>query len=600
MNAGKPSGLAARQHKVTDLRTIKASESRREDWLAPPLQARSHPADPPPSYAQSQHAGLRLLMALSHAVGEGPVAIAPTTQPRRAVSLPETTNYDPAADRRQAGAARPSEAARFVSFGIIGGFVFLLGLAVQIVLVRRWHFDAISSYIIQGFISVQASFLLNRFWTWRDVGVPFFKALGKFNAQKIVTTIANTLAYNVLILSGMSYIIANVSITAIFTIINYITADKWVFGRQTALADVGVNGLRADDLLPSAYCPSVSIVVPCKDSQRTVRKTVASLLNQDYPNLIKVILVGSTGDATWQALEGIHDPRLVLIEEPPRPGRRDPNVKRDRGVQLTRSEIIAMVDSDIVMAPDWLSKGVALMRAARVQCVAGGMRTITDSFWGRFVDRTKLAAKTPRVALSYVVTKRNFGRGHRKPPITANVIITRSLYESCPLDDKWMYGYEDYEWFWRVVKSGYRILFSHELVGRHHHRDNFRALCREYLRASEGCARFVTRHPDCPFASKRRNQAVLLPLAALTAALVATAVVLLGGGALIAVSAVIGAIALVLLEYQGTKTVESLLYTPINLMLSFLFLFGLVRGLMNRPKDRSPVRAHEAVSEQLA
>jgi len=515
-------------------------------------------------------------MALSDSVGAGPQPqIDSAVRADAAVATPD----GPDERGRHRGNPARSGAERFVTFGVIGASVFLLGLGMQIALVRWWHFDALWSYIVQGAISVQVSFLLNRFWTWRDVEVPFFQALWKFNAQKIVATAGNTAAYDFLIFSGMSYIVANVATTAIFTVINYQSADKWIFARRHGLSGISAD---AHPGLNLARYPSVSIVVPCKDNQRTIRQTVLSLLGQDYPNITKVILVGSTGDKTWKALDGIADSRLAILEQAPTPGTRDPNVKRHRGILETKSELIALADSDIVMTPDWLTKGIALMRARRVECVAGGMRTITDSFWGRFVDRTSLAAKTPRVSRSYMVTKRNFGLNMRKPPITANVIITRALYAACPLDIQWCYGYEDYEWFWRVVKHGYRVLFSHELVGHHHHRNSFRALCQEYRRASEGCAKFVIRHPDSPFAVKRRNQAIILPVAAFVATLAVATALFFHDGAPVEVTAGIGAIAIILWEYQAARTVESLLYAPINLVLGLLFLYGLVRGLILR------------------
>jgi len=527
-------------------------------------------------HPQHQGASLPLARPRRADAGAGPLAGSAV----RAAGV--TTPRKPGAHRRPAGSRARGGSARFVTFGVIGATVFLLGLGVQIALVRWWHFDALWSYIVQGIISVEVSFLLNRYWTWRDVDVPFFQALWKFNAQKTVATIGNTAVYDVFILSGMPYIAANIATTAIFTVINYQSADKWIFARHRGLSDISASGLPNFGHVNPARCPSVSIVVPCKNNQRTIRPTVLSLLGQDYPNITKVVLVGSTGDATWAALGGITDARLVILEQPIWPGTRDPNVKRDWGIQETTSELIALADSDIVMPPDWLSKGIALMRAARVECVAGGMRTITDSFWGRFVDRTSLAAKTPRVPRSYVVTERNFGANNCKPPITANVIITRALYSACPLDIQWCYGYEDYEWFWRVVKRGYRILFSHELVGRHHHRNSFRALCQEYRRASEGCAKFVIRHPDSPFAAKRRNQAIILPLTAFVATLAAGTAFIFHDGAPLAVTAGIGVMSIVLWEYQAARTVESLLYAPINLVLGLVFLYGLVRGLIQR------------------
>ena len=131
--------------------------------------------------------------------------------------------------------------------------------------------------------------------------------------------------------------------------------------------------------------------------------------------------------------------------------------------------------------------------------VAGGMRSIHDTFWGRFVDRNRLGAKTPRLPVPYEVTARNYGRYNRKPPVTANVILARQVYDDQPLDRGWMYGDEDYEWFWRIAKGGHRILFTDELTGRHHHRRSFRQLVTEYRRAAGGCAQFIKTHPEAPW-----------------------------------------------------------------------------------------------------
>ena len=294
-------------------------------------------------------------------------------------------------------------------------------------------------------------------------------------------------------------------------------------------------------------------MVPCKNNERTIAATVTSLLGQHYPGLESVILVGSPGDLTWRALTDIRDPRLVILEQAPVVGRRDPNVKRHKGIQNSRSDIIALADSDIVMDPHWLSKGVALLMTQGTQCVAGGMQSIHATFWGRFVDSTRMGAKTPRVGNSYIVTRRNFGKHGRKPPVTANVILTRRLYEQCPLDVNWSYGYEDYEWFWRMTRAGHRILFSHELAGLHHHRRGLVPLCREYLRSSEGCARFIRSHPDCPLAVKRLRQAFLLPLATLLAVGACVIGVAVGAGSLVSTGLTISAVIAAMWEYLGRR-----------------------------------------------
>jgi hypothetical protein len=333
--------------------------------------------------------------------------------------------------------------------------------------------------------------------------------------------------------------------------------------------------------------PAVSIVVPCKNNERTIRATVESLLAQDYENLEEVILVGNLGDSTWSALTGLTDPRLVIMEQESRGGR-DPNVKRHAGICKSRGELIAMSDSDIVMAPSWLSRSLALMAEREVECVAGGMRSIHRSFWGRYVDYNRLGAKTPQIGRSYMVAAGNFGRHGMKPPVTANVVCTRRLYETCPLDVNWFYGYEDYEWFWRLVRDGNQVLFTSELDGWHHHRRGLIPLAREYLRASHGCSMLVSTHPDCPLSRKRRWQAVSLSLTGVLLLLLSVTMVVSGYGLAVLALAAVAELLAGAWEYTRSRSLESFCYPLVTSILGSLFLFGLVKGLASQSGRRLP------------
>jgi glycosyltransferase involved in cell wall biosynthesis len=338
--------------------------------------------------------------------------------------------------------------------------------------------------------------------------------------------------------------------------------------------------------------PAVSVVVPCKGSGSTIRATVSSLLNQDYPGLAEVIVVGDVEDTTWPALAGIDDPRLVLMTHVPSGGR-DPNVKRDLGLRSTQSEYLSLADSDIVMPKDWLSQGIALMEESRTECVAGGMNRIRDDFWGRYVDRTRIGAKTPRLDRAYRVTQENFGKRGTKPPVTANVIFTRKLYDACPADPLWMYGYEDYEWFWRVTRTGHEILFSPSLSGLHHHRRNLRTLITEYRRSSIGCAEFIRRHPDCPLAVKRRRQLFGLPIAAVVTICASALLAYEGLVSLVASGAVLGIVASILYEWNKARSIECLAYPFVSIVLGCVFLWGMIRGMVTT-RLRSTVAAEVA------
>jgi putative flippase GtrA len=467
---------------------------------------------------------------------------------------------------------------RFSVFALIGGGVFVAGMALQVLLVRYAGLGADTAYAAQAFFSIELSYLLNRYLTWRDRSVGYWAGCLRFTAQKLLMTTVNMAAYAGLVRLGVQYIAANVLLTAVMTPANYFAADLLVFvgaGRQrvTRAAEPVVPR-------PPDVPPSVSVVIPCKGSERTIRETVDSFLAQDYPALTEVILVGDVGDSTWQPLADIEDSRLVLVEQEQTPGRRDPNVKRDKGIRKSSGDVLALADSDIVVDPGWLTRAVTLLHGQGGGLVAGGVQAIHDTFWGRFVDNNVLAAKTPRVPRPYQVTAANFGTRGCKPPITANAVFTRELYDSCQLDVGWSYGYEDYEWFWRLAKARHLILFSAELTAGHHHRRSFRQLVREYRQSAHGCAQFIRRHPDSPLARKRAVQAFGLPAAAIGAA--ALSGIAIAAGHVLDVAGLLGAGAAVLAgrEVSRSRSLEAVTYPPAALALGGIYAASIATSLL--------------------
>jgi 4-amino-4-deoxy-L-arabinose transferase-like glycosyltransferase/GT2 family glycosyltransferase len=490
---------------------------------------------------------------------------------------------------------------RFGVFSSIGALVFVLGTGLQWALIEVGD-GTTASYIWQAVFSVELSFALNAWLTWRDRHVDLLGALLKWNGQKLALTLPNIAVYAWLEWLGMNWLVANVLLTFVFTLINYVGANVWSFrsihlarhranGQQLAVKEATFDIPDPDVVLPAGPLPEVSVIIPCKNSQRTIRATIDALLAQDYPALAEVIVVGDVGDRTWAALEDITDPRLLIVEHEEIPGKREPAIKRDVGLRKARGEVLALADSDIIMDSDWVSRAVASLLAMRGGIVCGGMRSADNNFWGRFVDQNSLAAKTPRVSHSYKVTARNFGRRGRKPPITANAVMTREVYDDCPMDDTWAFGYEDYEWFWRIAKAGHRILYAAGLTGAHHHRSSFGALAREYKVSAHGCAEFIRTYPDSPLARKRRWEAFLLPLVALIVLVAAGAAAAVGYGTMVAAVVVAAALALTAREVLNSRRAEAVAYPFVGLALGGLFTMHLGSRLLTGRAGISAMQA---------
>ena len=541
--------------------------------------------------------------------GDGPEAA--QISPRVAL-IPHAISEAKTVNTRSRGLVN-THRSRFTRFSVIGCGIFLAGLALQAALTGGLRVPAFLSYVVQAVVSVEASFLLNRWVTWRHRGTAFWPSLLRFNAQKAVTVAANLLLYSGLLRLGVNYLLANVVLTAVFTVVNYVGGDRFVFTPRRPGVEPGPARARDLPIIPAqagpaALLPTVSVVIPCRANEGTIRAAVESLLAQNYPNLREIVLVGSPGDSTWDALNDIRDPRLVVLEAQAPRGIRDANFKRDLGINRTSGELVALVDSDLVLPPDWLSRAVAALASSGADCVAGVMRSISDDFWGRYVDHCRLGAKTPRVKGSYFVTARDFGARTRKPPITANVLFTREMYEDCPIDSSWSHGsLEDYEWFWRVVKDGRRVLVTDRLYGWHHHRAGLARLAAEYRRSARGCAYFIRAHRRSPFARKRFVQAVTLPLAS-SAALAGTLFAAATGHEMQAAALVVAlglASALVLCgrEFARTRTLESLVYPLPALILGASYTASLVMHLMRRrlvPARLHPLTAILAVQVGLS
>jgi glycosyltransferase involved in cell wall biosynthesis/putative flippase GtrA len=497
---------------------------------------------------------------------------------------PSTARESTQSEGRHAATARSlrPHALRFGLFSAIGGAVFLMGFGLQAELTGGLHMLAVISYTIQAIVSVQASFLLNRWLTWRGRDTPFWISFWRFNVQKAVTILINLALYAGLLRLGMNYLLANVALTAVFTVVNYVAGDRFVFvpGKPAGQAppepaEPTVHGAGGD-----RHLPTVSVVIPCRDNERTIGEAVHSLLSQDYSRLQEIILVGSLADTTWAGLKDVTDPRLSMEELQPPPGVRDANFKRDAGIKMTSGDLIVLVDSDAVLPVGWISQAVAVLESTGVSCVTGGMRSVHDSFWGRYTDSTLIGAKTPRIAESYTVTNENFGRG-RKPPITANTMFTRELYEACPIDPTWSHGsYEDYEWFWRVTSAGYAVRVSRDLYCWHHHRRGLRALIKEYRRSSRGCAYFIRAHLDSPLSKLRLRQLVILPLAAVAGIIAVTAAVVEGYNAAMAALLLTTATVICGSQIIRTRRLEGAAYPVVGFALGAVFTMGLITNLI--------------------
>lgn len=127
---------------------------------------------------------------------------------------------------------------RQLSFAAVGLFVMALGFVMLAVLIGPCGVNAHLAYLVQAVVSVQLSFLLSRYWTWRDRRASSRSDMGRewlrFHTSRLLSIPANQALFSVLLLSGCNALVANGWCVTATTIFNYSVSHRLVFhGKET-------------------------------------------------------------------------------------------------------------------------------------------------------------------------------------------------------------------------------------------------------------------------------------------------------------------------------------------------------------------------------
>ncbi len=109
------------------------------------------------------------------------------------------------------------------------------------------------------------------------------------------------------------------------------------------------------------FTPGVTVIIPCFNEEKWIKRTVVSCVNQDYPpEKLEVIVVDDcSNDASWQAIEAIVEElqgeditgiphRIRCHRQPQNMGKREALAV---GAELANHELLVFVDSDSFLDP---------------------------------------------------------------------------------------------------------------------------------------------------------------------------------------------------------------------------------------------------------
>jgi succinoglycan biosynthesis protein ExoA len=238
----------------------------------------------------------------------------------------------------------------------------------------------------------------------------------------------------------------------------------------------------------------VSVIVPIRNEERFIERTLRALLQQDFPTAATEILVvdGESTDRTREIVARIAsaDSRVRLLTNP----RRWSSAARNLGVREALGEFILIVDGHCELQDTaYLRKMVRAFEASGADCL--GRPQPQDVSEATPIQQAIAAARSSPVGHhpdSFIYSD----QPQFVPAHSVAVAYRRSVFAVVGNFDDSFDACEDVELNHRIDKAGLRCWFAPELEIRYEPRGTLNGLFRQLVRYGRGRIRLMRKHPE--------------------------------------------------------------------------------------------------------
>ncbi len=236
--------------------------------------------------------------------------------------------------------------------------------------------------------------------------------------------------------------------------------------------------------------PFVSVVMPVRNEEHFIARSLAAVLSQDYPSDRMAVIVadGMSDDQTRAIAMSFvsQHPCLRLIDNPGR----IVSYGLNAALRIARGDIIVRVDGHCEIAHDYVSRCVEHLKRNDVDCVGGPIETIGENHLAQVIA---MAMATPfgvgGSAFRTVRDKSLFVDTVAFPACKARVIRRAGFF------DEELVRNQDDEYSYRLRKLGGRILLAPDVRSRYYSRGSLRSLWRQYFQYGYWKIRVMQKHP---------------------------------------------------------------------------------------------------------
>lgn len=205
-----------------------------------------------------------------------------------------------------------------------------------------------------------------------------------------------------------------------------------------------------------------SIIIPVKEINSYLEEAIPKILDMDYKNYEILILPNEKPKSIKKYLK---NSKIKIIPS----GKVSPAVKRDLGAKKSKGKYLAFIDDDAYPQKNWLSVADELFKKEKIDAIGGPAITpkndsLIQKASGLFFETVFGGGG---MSYRYKPAKNNF---YVDDFPSVNFIVSKKAFESVNGFNNDFWPGEDTKFCSDLIKKGYKILYSKDLVVYHHRR----------------------------------------------------------------------------------------------------------------------------------
>jgi cellulose synthase/poly-beta-1,6-N-acetylglucosamine synthase-like glycosyltransferase len=244
-------------------------------------------------------------------------------------------------------------------------------------------------------------------------------------------------------------------LTWVFVILSLVGSSLWFFV-QVGFLLVGDKVINNQNrALMNKRCdwsqPLVSIIIPAKNEEAVIKRTIASCLSQTYMNIEIVLVCHNCTDGTYSAATQLYDKRVRSFDY--RTKEAGKGIALDFGVEQSRGKYILVLDSDGTLNSDFITTALPLFDSANIAAVQG--KLLPNNRHHNIITEL-LSLEGDLFSIPYMTVKsfldKRTSLGGTGYLIRKDILQTVGGFRNSLIDD--------FELSFRLFRNKYRIVFA--------------------------------------------------------------------------------------------------------------------------------------------